>query len=888
MALSAEDQGRLLISIEATQAKFAKQLAAIAKQAGATARGIEDDFAKANGRAGTSFDKAGQSAARGLGQARAAGQQLSFQLNDIATQLASGSSPFTIMAQQGGQVAQIINGTGGVRGALNALGGAITGLLNPAGLLSVALIGAVGYATQYFAEWATSGKETTEEIEKHERTVQEVANRYKDSLPALKAYADEIARIRSEREKMDVLKSVVTQTQSSVQSQAAPAIDTVTTSLSAFGFDRASIDELQSAWDDLNAKLQEGKASSSDVLDIEKRLYDYLRTAPPEAAEGVATVADQFTAFRAEMEKITGVQAEFEAQQNRVSLSMDQVKDLTALLASEMAGMGGSGVDAFKDIAAAVSKDLLPGLHDAVAAIKDMKTDYDALQKALAQTPLGTLSPLVSGGGKIMNPAEYQDYKANNTLSQFQQELGAASGAIDGFVDRVIKVESGGRADAKNPNSSATGVGQFIDSTWLALFRKYYPERAANMGRDAILELRKDAATSAVLIRKYAEENARVLQTAGVHVDEAALQLAHFLGAGDAAKVLKAAPGTPLAGLISQSSINANPSILGGGRTVDDALAYARRRASDTGVSTPKADPTNFADAIAKTKEQIELFKVEAGASRDAAAGMNDYGFAVAKAKKEQELLNAAKQEGREITPKLREEISGLAADYANAATAGSKLAASQKATAAAAENAAKMQQQWADLASTAIQGIASALQDGKITAEEWLQIGLQIIQQLLQMQSIGGAGGAAGGGGAGGFLGLLGKLLGFADGGYTGPGAVRQPAGVVHRGEVVWSQADIRRAGGVSTVEAMRRGLRGYDAGGIVGLRAPSIPSRMGGNDMVTVHLRDDSGRMAEIADQQIQTRSGTIVRVAVEHSAKTIRRQMPGLMAEAQTRHL
>jgi hypothetical protein len=57
-----------------------------------------------------------------------------------------------------------------------------------------------------------------------------------------------------------------------------------------------------------------------------------------------------------------------------------------------------------------------------------------------------------------------------------------------------------------------------------------------------------------------------------------------------------------------------------------------------------------------------------------------------------------------------------------------------------------------------------------------------------------------------------------FSDGGFTGHGGVKEPAGVVHKGEVVWSQADVARAGGVSTVEAMRLGYRGYDRGGVVG----------------------------------------------------------------------
>ncbi|MDQ0854778.1 phage-related minor tail protein [Arthrobacter sp. V4I6] len=59
-------------------------------------------------------------------------------------------------------------------------------------------------------------------------------------------------------------------------------------------------------------------------------------------------------------------------------------------------------------------------------------------------------------------------------------------------------------------------------------------------------------------------------------------------------------------------------------------------------------------------------------------------------------------------------------------------------------------------------------------------------------------------------------SIPGFADGGYTGAGGKYQPAGIVHAGEVVWSQDDVARWGGPSTVEAMRK-ARGYADGGRV-----------------------------------------------------------------------
>ena len=73
-----------------------------------------------------------------------------------------------------------------------------------------------------------------------------------------------------------------------------------------------------------------------------------------------------------------------------------------------------------------------------------------------------------------------------------------------------------------------------------------------------------------------------------------------------------------------------------------------------------------------------------------------------------------------------------------------------------------------------------------------------------------------------------------FAVGGYTGPGGRLEPAGVVHKGEVVWSQADVARWGGPGVVDAMRR-WRGYDKGGFVG-------DAIGGHDLGTSH-GDDLG---------------------------------------------
>ena len=115
--------------------------------------------------------------------------------------------------------------------------------------------------------------------------------------------------------------------------------------------------------------------------------------------------------------------------------------------------------------------------------------------------------------------------------------------------------------------------------------------------------------------------------------------------------------------------------------------------------------------------------------------------------------------------------------------------------------------------------------------------------------------------GGGGGMGGLFGGLFGgggfgtgyfppipggglYASGGYTGAGGKNDPAGIVHKGEVVWSQKDVARAGGVGVVEAMRRGIAGYSGGGVPGMpnvspisapRVPTMPSLAQTNNNTT-----------------------------------------------------
>lgn len=107
----------------------------------------------------------------------------------------------------------------------------------------------------------------------------------------------------------------------------------------------------------------------------------------------------------------------------------------------------------------------------------------------------------------------------------------------------------------------------------------------------------------------------------------------------------------------------------------------------------------------------------------------------------------------------------------------------------------------------------------------------------LLNIFTGGGAGAAVGG------VSFLQYLFGFDSGGFTGYGGEYEPAGIVHRGEDVWSQDDIRRWGGVDVVERMRQNGPGYAQGGVVGGGSAGI------NGVLEIRLKGELKDMIEVS---------------------------------------
>lgn len=131
--------------------------------------------------------------------------------------------------------------------------------------------------------------------------------------------------------------------------------------------------------------------------------------------------------------------------------------------------------------------------------------------------------------------------------------------ANGGVVARIIGAESGGNPYARNPNSSATGAGQFINSTWLNTMRAARPDLVAGRSPDEILAMRSDPNLSREMTAYYAQQNGETLRAAGLPVTPGTTYLAHFAGPQGALAVLRSDPSMPVASVLGATVVAANP-----------------------------------------------------------------------------------------------------------------------------------------------------------------------------------------------------------------------------------------------------------------------------------------------------------------------------------------
>lgn len=208
-------------------------------------------------------------------------------------------------------------------------------------------------------------------------------------------------------------------------------------------------------------------------------------------------------------------------------------------------------------------------------------------------------------------------HKAPEGVVQAIAQASGRTGVDFAYLLQQAKAESNFNPSAKAGTSSASGLYQFIERTWLGMVKEHGHEYGLGDLADKIdsrfrvkdakvkkeiLALRNDPVISAQMAAEFALDNEKTLNKLwGGDVGATELYLAHFLGAGGAASFLNARDENPLsrAADLFPKAARANRGVFydsktGKARTIEQVYQFFDKKFQ---IKDGATDPASFAVA---------------------------------------------------------------------------------------------------------------------------------------------------------------------------------------------------------------------------------------------------------------------------------------------------
>jgi hypothetical protein len=532
-------------------------------------------------------------------QSRLAQMELSHVMTASVDAYAAGASPLRILTLEMGRVAQAASFMGGGSGVLGKLAGFMSG---PWG---IAVLLATNVLAQLIGKFATSGDSVSALVQK----MREHAKQAQDSKLADEEWAKTLDGLIERNEKLteDLKKRLKAEEDLAAQTAA-------------------------------GAQRDRSKAGQS-LQDAQTRLANLQRelkvatAAAANAGLGTNVGGPQEAAIEAQKAKIDDLKKQVDDAKNAVDQAQQAVIQSTIAFGEEQG-------KALVDLTAKAdewAKKYLGALHTienankgALAGSTDtISSGFYALQKAISDAAGANVDFAADSNDFTKKAADLGAKLKDGTLSalsyasamkelakQLEAVVEAAKKAnknpVEAFKSAVIGAEGTG------PNqlgSSAAGYGQFMPSTWLTYFNRLFPSQA-QLSDAAKLGFRNVRSVADAVIDKATDDYVAVLKKAGQQITAANLYAVHLLGAGDATKLLRAAPGTPTSQILSAAVLNGNPFLRGTAATARTAIA-TRIGDSSGAVSSgaialqkalddQKQHELEQADAFAKESAQLD------------------------------------------------------------------------------------------------------------------------------------------------------------------------------------------------------------------------------------------------------------------------------------------
>jgi Transglycosylase SLT domain len=189
----------------------------------------------------------------------------------------------------------------------------------------------------------------------------------------------------------------------------------------------------------------------------------------------------------------------------------------------------------------------------------------------------------IMGASTIGIGAQAGGYEIRADVLSGIQQASASTGVDFSYLMAQAAKESSFNPDAKSKASSAAGLYQFVEQTWLSVVRKHGAEygigdmaakikvgedgklRVADAAlRKEILDLRRDPAIAAAMAAEHAADNrARLDARLDREITSTDLYLAHFLGTNGAVSFLRKLEENP-----DQSAASAFPKAAAANRSI--------------------------------------------------------------------------------------------------------------------------------------------------------------------------------------------------------------------------------------------------------------------------------------------------------------------------------
>ena len=199
--------------------------------------------------------------------------------------------------------------------------------------------------------------------------------------------------------------------------------------------------------------------------------------------------------------------------------------------------------------------------------------------------------------------------RAGANVTTAIKNASAKTGVSFSYLMEKAAAESNFNPAIKAKTSSATGLFQFIESTWMDMVDRHGSKHGVDtaQSRSDLLNLRKNPALASIMAAEFAADNKAYLQkTVGGEISNTELYFAHFMGAGGASAFLTQLKQNPhdLAAQIFPKEARANRAVFynadGSARSFGEIYNFFDKK---FGASTEAAPQTMAHKSIAQTKE---------------------------------------------------------------------------------------------------------------------------------------------------------------------------------------------------------------------------------------------------------------------------------------------